>query len=127
MDNSVDNPLKSARFRNFLWISMVGRPLQGNSEAEVCPGTANRSNFLQFSTLFSPVQFLLGSSKRHLSPASVALSFPILLKVLFVFALMDGLDSLLLEEPDYCPCGGFSACLRRLALWFFSFLLNPLS
>lgn len=54
-------------------------------------------------------------------------SLPILPKSRLAVALTDGLDAKLLEETDHCPFASLLPCLRRLALWFFPFLLNPLS
>ena len=125
VDNVVDNPLKSARITNFLWISTGRGPLRDDDEVGLCPGTANTRNFLLFSPMFSPTYLPLASSERYLSPYSVTMDSPILLKACFASPLNHESDAMLLEETDYCPLNFLSPCLRRLALRFSVFLIDP--
>ena len=54
-------------------------------------------------------------------------SFSVLPKSRLAVTPTNGLDAELLEETDHCPFNSLLPCLRRLALWFFPFLPNPLS
>ena len=74
-----------------------------------------------------PKLFSVEIIETLLFPNSSRKSLLVLPKSRLAVAPTDGLDAKRLEETDHCPFTSLLPCLRRLALRFFPFSLNPLS